>query len=242
MSRKNTILGLGALAAFGFASMAFAQCPSGPVPPWSGVTQNAGTAAIVEGGYDGTSCRLDAAITGNLGSAGAFVSDDTPTDEPRYRARFLVDVDNLDGLNSSQPVRIFAATTSAPANGVPDLVSLSVYGNAAGTSKILGISTACSSNATGRCSTTRSLGSVTGARSIEIDWQSGSSGGLAVWVDNNVEGTPSATLDADNSAWGGVDNAVLGLAAASSGYRAVHLNKTVGFDEFDSRRSTFIGQ
>ena len=33
MSRKfNALLGLGALA---FASSAFAQCPSSPVPPWS---------------------------------------------------------------------------------------------------------------------------------------------------------------------------------------------------------------
>jgi len=47
MSRKfNAILGLGALAAFGFASSAFAQCPTGPVPPWSSQSALGGRVAI----------------------------------------------------------------------------------------------------------------------------------------------------------------------------------------------------
>lgn len=243
MSRKNNaILAIGALAAFGFASSAFAQCPASPTPPWTAVSTVAGAVAIAQGGYDGTSCRLDARITGNLGSASAFVRDDTPADEASYRAQFLINVDNLTGLNSTQNARVFVATTAAPANGVPDLVALTVFGNAAGTNKVLGIATACASSPTGRCSTTVPLtGGNAGVHRVEIAWTKGGAGQLRVWVNNTNEATPSSTQNVDNNAWGGVDSAALGLAAPTAGFRSVQANRDVGFDEFDSRRTSFIG-
>lgn len=243
MSRKfNAMLGLGALAAFGFASSAFAQCPSSPVPPWSSVNNTGGSVAISAGGYDGTSCKLDTAIVANLGIASGLVVDGTPADEPRYRAQFLINVDALTGQNIAQPVRVFAATTAAPANSVPDVVSLTVFGNAAGTAKTLGVSTACASSATFRCTTSVPLtGGTGGVHRVEIDWQKGAAGSLRVWVNSTSEGSPSATVNVDNSAWGGVDSAALGLTAASPTFRAVQANRIVSFDEFDSRRQTFIG-
>lgn len=240
MSRKfNAMLGLGALAAFGFASSAFAQCPSSPVPPWTAQSAVGGTVAIAAGGYDSTSCRLDAQLTLNTGLASAFVRDDTPDDEARYRAQFLINPDALTGLNTAQAVRVFAATTSAPAMGVPDVVQLTIYGNFAGTQKVLGISTACAANASGRCVSTVNLAA--GVNRVEIDWTKGASGSLKVWVNNTNEGSPNETINVDNSAWGGVDSATLGLAAPTAGFRTAQLNRAVGFDEFDSRRSTFIG-
>lgn len=237
MSRKfNALLGLGALA---FASSAFAQCPSSPVPPWSSQSVLGGTVAIASGGYDGTSCRMDSTITGNIGGASAFVRDNTPADEPRYRAQFLVNADTLTGQNTIQTVKIFAATTDAPANSVSEVVRLTVFGNVAGTAKTLGVFTACASSPTGQCSA--SLPLAAGTNRIEIDWQKGAAGSLSVWVNNTNSATPTTTINADNSAWGGVDFAVLGLSNGSAAFRAAQLNRAVGFDEFDSRRQTFIG-
>lgn len=240
MSRKNTMLGLAALAAFGFAATSFAQCPSGPVPPWSAQTALSGTVDIVDGGFDGTSCRMDAAITGDSGFAGAFVRDDTPADEPTYRAQFLIDADALTGMNATQVARVFAATTESAHMGTGDLVAMTVFGNFAGTAKTLGIYTVCTEQSSGRCSTTTPLAA--GVNRVEIAWEKGTPGQLRVWVNNGNESSPTATINATNASWGGVDAAVLGLTASSAGFRANQLGNAVGFDEFDSRRTTFIGE
>lgn len=236
MSRKlNAVL---ALAALGFASTSFAQCPASPVPPWSSQSALQGTVAIAAGGYDTTACRMNARLTGALGTASAFVRDNTPANEPRYRAQFFINADALTGLNLQQSVKVFAATTDTPNAGVSELVRFTVFGNVAGNAKTLGISTACA--ATGTC--TQSVPLPAGPVRVEFDWQKGASGSLRVWVNNTNEGSPSVpALTVDNSAWGGVDFATLGLSNSSAGFRTAQLNRDVGFDEFDSRRQTFIG-
>lgn len=240
MSRSlNAVL---ALAALGFASTSFAQCPASAVPPWTAQSIVGGAVSITASGFDGTACKMNARLTANLGSATGFVRDDTPAGESRYRAQFFMNADALTGQNFSQPVRVFAATTEAPSAGVPDVVSLTIFGNAAGTSRTLGISTACSTDPSGRCSTSTPLtGGAAGVHRIEIDWQKGATGSLRVWVNSTTEGSPTSTLNVNNAAWGGVDAAALGLAQASPGFRAAQLNRDVLFDEFDSRRQTFIG-
>ncbi|HJU38105.1 MAG TPA: hypothetical protein VJ724_00935 [Tahibacter sp.] len=232
------VLGLAGMA---FAGSSMAACPA-TATAWTATVATGGAVTIATPGYKSTECRADSAITANLGSASAFVRDDTPNNEARYRTRFLINVDNLTGLNSTQPVRIFSATTATPAMSVPEVVRLSVFGNAAGTNKVLGIATACSSSATGLCSFTAPLtGGTAGVHTIEIDWQKGTTGSIRVWVNNGTEASPTLNQTVDNNAWGGVDSAALGLSSASAGFRSAQLNRTVGFDEFDSRRSTFIG-
>lgn len=253
MKANVTIKAL-SLAVLGLAGMAFAgssmaQC-SPTASAWSATVATGGAVTIATPGYKATACRADSAITANLGSASAFVRDDTPSNESRYRARFLANFDNLGTPNlftSTQPVRIFSATTATPSMSVPEVVRLTVFGNAAGTAKVLGIATACSTNPTGLCSFTAPLtGGTAGVHTIEIDWQKGTvtpaaNGTLRVWVNNGTEATPTLTQSINNAAWGGVDSAALGLSSASAQFRAQQLGKTVGFDEFDSRRSTFIG-
>jgi hypothetical protein len=245
MNTKMKVLALALLGLAGYAGSAVAGgCPASPVPPWTDTSTTGGTVAIADGGLDGSLCRMDSSITANLGSASAFVHDQTPAAEPHYRSQFLINADALAGQNSTMPVRVFAATTATPANSVPDVVTLSIFGNAAGTARVLGISTACASSATFRCGTTATL-TPTGVNTVEIEWVQGAAGTAAmrVWVNNGDEANPTAQFDAtlDNSAWGGVDDAFLGLTAASANYRGQFLNAAVGFDKFDSRRSTFIG-
>lgn len=241
MSRKfNAMLGLGALAAFGFASSAFAQCPSSPVPPWSSTSVLGGAVAIVSGGYDGTSCRMNSSLTVNGPGVSAFVRDDTPDSEPRYRAQFIVNLDNLSGLNTIQSARLFSANTGSAHLGRAEIVRLGVVGNITGTARLLNIQTVCEGAASNLCTANHTL-PASGEVRIEIDWTAAASGGLKVWVNNTNEASPDVTLSGNSAGWTGVDFATLGLAAPSAGFRTSFLNTTVGFDEFDSRRSTFIG-
>lgn len=231
------VLGLGGMALAGSAA---AACPTSPVPPWSGVANAGGNVTIADTGLDGSSCRLDTSITSNLGFSTAYVADDSPANEGRYRAQFKFDADALSGMNIAQVVRIFAATTDAPSKSLPEVVSISIYGNVAGTQKIIGINTACASVASGRCGTAIPI-TGTGTQTLEIDWVKGASGYIKAWLNNGNEGSANASLNVDNSAWGGVDHAYLGLYGSSSAYRQSQLNKIVKFDTFDSRRSSFIG-
>jgi hypothetical protein len=241
---KTLSLAVLGLVGFGAAGAAMAQCPTSLSPtPWSATYNVGGTVASVAPGYATTACKMNASLTVNLGSAGAFVRDDTPAAEGRYRAQFLINVDNLTGLTTTQSVRVFAALTDTPALGVPELVKLTVFGNISGTTKSLGILTACNSGIGGFCATSTPLtGAGDGVYRVEIDWTKGAAGGVKVWVNNNVEGTPSTSLTVDNTSWtGGVDSAALGLSQAAPGFRSAQLNKIVFFDQFDSRRQTFIG-
>jgi hypothetical protein len=240
MSRKfNAILGLGALAAFGFASSAFAQCPTGTVPPWSSQSALGGTVAIAAGGFDGTSCRMDAALTLNAPGINAFVRDNTPATEPSYRAQFLINVDTLTGINSIQSVKVFGATTETAHLAITDIVRMSVTGNIAGTQKLLGVFTVCEGQAGNIASA--SLPLAAGVNRVEINWQKGPAGTLGIWVNNTDPNNATQTLNCNSGGWAGVDFATLGLAAPSPGFRASQLNRVVSLDEFDSRRTSFIG-
>ncbi len=241
---KSLSLALFGLAGFAFAGSAMAQCPASLSPtPWSATVAAGGTAVSTAGGYAGTACKLSATLTGNLGSASAFVRDDTPAAEQRYRAQFLINVDSLTGQTTAHLVRVFAATTDAPNAGVSELVRLTVYGNVAGTSKTLGILTASTGGVGGFAGTAIPLsGGTAGVHRVEIEWTKGAAGGVKVWLNNTTEASPTATLTANNTAWtGGVDSAVLGLAQASPGFRTAQTGRAVHFDQFDSRRQTFIG-
>lgn len=238
-----------AVLGLAFAGAANAACVPANLTAWSATQAVNGTVTVATGGLESptaSECRLDATLTANLGSAGAYVRDDTPANEGRYRAQFLIKLTGLAGITSSQPVKIFAASTATPANSVPEVVSFTVYGNLSGTTRILGVATADSSSPTGTNiqSTGIPLAAATGdVYRVEIDWVKGATGTglLKVWVNNSTEASPNATLNTNSSAWGGVDSIILGLNAASPGYRAAHLNKIVSFDKFDSRRQTFIG-
>lgn len=248
---KSLSLAVAGLVGFAFAGSAMAQCPALP-GAWSGQSATGGSLATSTPGFSGTNCKLDAQITANLGSAAAFVRDDTPAAEDRYRAQFLINVDALTSLTSSQPVRVFAAITDTAAEGVSEVVKLTVYGNAAGTSKTLGILVAGSGAGAigGFISNGVPLtGGTAGVHRVEIDWSKGTglagdgsgAGGVKVWLNNTTEASPTLTVASNNTAWGGVDSAALGLAQAAPGFRANQANRIVSFDQFDSRRSTFIG-
>src|SRR5690606_36532822 len=78
------------LVGFGAAGAVMAQCPAGLVPPWSAVTTSAGGAASsVTGGLDASACKLSTTLGASFSSQ-ASVTDNTPSNETRYRFQFLV--------------------------------------------------------------------------------------------------------------------------------------------------------
>ena len=245
MKMKTLSLAVLGLAGLAFAGSASAACVAGNLSAWSATQAVGGTVTVVAGGLNTppSECRMNTALTANLGSAAAAVRDDTPANEGRYRAQFLVNVDALVGLNGLQGVRLFSFSTLAPSQGIPDLAAVSVFGNTAGTNKALGLSVV-DTNSAGllyRKNSTASLSGLTGTIRVEVDYLKGAAGYLKVWVNNTNEASPTSTITANTAAWGGVDTAGLGLFNATSGYRGAQLNKVVQFDQFDSRRQTFIG-
>lgn len=242
MNTKMKVLSLALIGAFGYVGSAAAgTCPAGPTVPeggaWSSKSVLGGAIAITEPGFETSACKMDASIT-STGFGSAYVRDETPTAEPRYRARFVVDTSNLAGLNSLQSVRLLSANTETPHLSIGEAVRISVFGNVTGTTQSLSVAVGCEGQPSNLCSTNIPL-SGPGQHTIQIDFQKGAAGSVAVWVDNTNEGSPNATLSGNTDGWS-VDYAVLGLSTPSPGFRTAQLNNVVSFDSFDSRRQTFI--
>lgn len=239
ISKKLGLLALAPLALAMGSVHAGGTCTNDNLAVWSATTALGGTLTVADGGLGGTACRLDVRLTSAIGASNALVRDNSPSDEPRYRGSFILNADGLTGQNLGQAVRVFSATTAAPANGVADLVRFNIFGNISGTSRTLAVVTA-DADGPGFVSSA-SVPLAAGENRIEFDWQKGNPGTLRVWVNSNDEGTPTATITVNSAAWGGVDSAFLGLANSAPGFRSAQLNRDVQFDEFDSRRQSFIG-
>lgn len=237
------------LAGLGFGSSAFAVCPTGiakadsPAGAWDQKSTLGGSLAISDGGYNSTACKLDAKLTSNVGGGSATVRDNTPTAEPHYRFRFFVNADTLTGQNSGQGVKIFSANTDTPYLGISEALKLTVFGNLAGNARSVGLVVSCDGSPSNQQSINTSLPA--GTNSIQVEWVKGTSAAVKIWVNSTTEGTPSNTITCNTNGWS-VDYVAMGLANAAPGFRngisgaPAQINKIVSFDEFDSRRSSFI--
>mgnify|MGYP000855137440 CR=1 FL=1 len=241
MNTKMKVLSLALIGAFGYAGAAAAACPAGPTTAeggaWSSKSVLGGSIAITSPGFESTECKMDASIT-STAFGSAYVRDETPAAEARYRARFVVDTTNLVGMNALQSVRVFSANTENPYLSIGEVVRISVFGDVTGTIQSLAIAAGCEGATSNICSTNVPL-SGPGVHTVQIDFQQGTSGSVDVWVDNGTEASPNATLNGNTSGWS-VDYAVLGLSTPSLGFLSAQTNNVVSFDSFDSRRQTFI--
>jgi len=227
MNTKMKVLALALLGLAGYAGSAVAGCPSSPVPPWTAVAAIGGTATIVGPGYAGSACHLASTITGDASSF-ATVEDDTPTAEPRYRAQFIIDPSALTGLGATDAAYIFTANSSTGPQ-----VSLSVVGDGASgwlVSYNVPDTTAPGGSDVGSFSLTA------GENHVEFDLDN--SGHFSFWVNNNVEASPNFTTTTFANGGATIETAFMGLAGPTPNF--VH-GQPVGFDQFDSRRQTFIG-
>jgi len=254
MNTKMKVLSLALIGLCGYAGSAMA-CPAGPDiangGAWSAVSIGGGASAasITTPGYDGSNCKLQSAL-GNNGAAHAQVRDDTPANEPRYRAQFVFDPTNLSGANGTNQAVVFLGNAAALHNTTLSPVKITFGGTGGGsttTGKKVFISAGCEA-AGGFCSTSVTLPNQTGPNRIEFDLTIGASGTLRYWVNDAAttglsDATPtgSITVTGGNAGWVGVETAYLGMTSPSSNYRTVNTGANAFFDQFDSRRQTFIG-
>lgn len=250
MNSKMKTLSLAVLGfvGFGAAGAAMAQCPASLVPPWTALNVGSGgTASSVTGGYDSTACRLQSAI-GTSGASRGQVRDDTPASETRYRAQFIFDPNALSGAGGTNQADIFLANAPAAFNGLLRLVQIKFLGAGAGTKRVQLVG-ACNNGSTSKClGAVETLPNQSGPNRIEFDLVVGASGTLKYWISDATAAAPAegsntgaVTLTGGNLGWVGVDQAYLGLASPSPAYRTTNAGANGYFDQFDSRRQTYIG-
>lgn len=244
---KTLSMALVGLVGFGAAGAAMAQCPASLVPPWSLVSTLQGTATSQTGGYDSTACRLRVALNQNSSPAAkAFVLDQTPANEQRYRAQFIVDVSGIGLTQANRNAIAFTALgQSSPAGGGNRVIFALITGNGSGSA--LRIFAGDTNQVSQYQIVDVPLPNQAGANRVEFDLTIGASASLRYWVSDvsasTSDGSPTGSLtNLANTAWGGVDQATLGLSTANTFYRQNFTNTSfVYFDQFDSRRQTFIG-
>jgi hypothetical protein len=237
MNTKMKLLSLALVGLCGFAGSAMAACPAGPAiangGAWSAAPTFQGALAIATPGLAGTECRLDSTINAGAGGAAfAYVEDDSPTTENRYRASFIIDADSLASQSLLQTANVFSAVSQA--NGVA--VYFSIFGS--GSNRVLGYFVKDTSQTSGLYVGSAPL--ATGENHVEFDLQIGSPGSFTLWVNSNTEASPTIPQHAITNT-GTIDTAFLGLSAPSPQFVTSFAGTAVQFDQFDSRRQTFIG-
>jgi len=254
-SFKMKSLAVAVLGLAGFAGNAMA-CPAGASiangGAWTSSATSQGVQAVVAGGLGvpATACKLQVALNQNSQAfAKSIVTDTSPVDEPRYRARFYIDVSEIPTLNTGlRAVKIFnASSSSSPAGLSGEEVRIQLTGSTGAPTAVFTIADSTQPNGFNQFSV--ALPNPTGSNRIEFDLIQGASTTFSYWVENGTTASagalsPTGTVTGvNNSGWSGVTQGQLGEFGANTGWRSTYTATThLNFDEFDSRRQTFIGQ
>jgi len=148
--------------------------------------------------------------------------------------------------NVLRSVKLFNASAStAPATLSSEQINITLSGAATTPNVIFNV--ADSTQGSNVRSISVPLPVASGANRIEFDLGQGASAQFRYWVTAaatvTTDAAPTGTVTGiNNSGWSGVTQASMGLFNASTGYRANYgPTNIVRFDEFDSRRTSFIG-
>jgi hypothetical protein len=254
---KTLSLAVLGLAGVSFAGASMAQCPTTigqnqtPAGVWSAALQTTGALSVATPGLGGTTCKMRTALNLNSGAAAkAGALDQTPNAEQRYRSSFLVDT-AIALTQAPRSALIFNVVgPNAAPGGTQNAVQIFLRGT--GTGRGLRIFVGDTAAAGQYRQVDLALPNQAGPNRIELDLTfaagAGTNGQLRYWVTDaataTTDGAPTGTVTTlANGAWGGVDQVVLGLAGASTQWRTAYSNTDfVDFDQFDSRRTSFIGQ
>ena len=256
MNTKMKVLSLALVGLAGFAGSAMAACPGGPDIASGGAWTSKNVAtdatlAITSPGLVSTACKLDVSINASaLANTRAYVTDDSPNDEPRYRARFYFSTAALTGLTlANQQSKIFnASATTSPAGASTAEVTITLLGSSSGPALRMLVADAT------QPSKFRTVTAVLPASAnknyyVEIDLTQGAgtpANNFRYWVADAAtatsEASPTGQATVDTTGWTGVTTVNLGLFSTSPGFRSGVAGQTLSLDQFDSRRQTFIGQ
>ena len=179
-----------------------------------------------------------AAISGSFGKAGAvddtaalYVRDDTPSDEPRYRARFHFDPNGFDPGEEFGRLRtrLFIAFEESPNRRLVSLILRRQLGQYAVMARVL--------QDDGTRRDTGFFAISDAPHAIEFDWVKATGdhafdGRFDLWID----GVLVRTLTGIDNFGSSVDFARLGALTVKPGASGV-----INWDEFASRRQSYIG-
>jgi hypothetical protein len=197
--------------------------------PWSAAATDDGDLSVSGvAGLNGTATGLRALVDD---TAGLYVQDDTPAGEGRYRARFYFDPNGFDPgeAQAHRRTRIFIVFEEGPTRRLAAVVLRRLNGAFA-----LMARARLDDNAQ---ADTPFFPISDGPHSVEIDWRRSSGpealdGSLELWID----GVPVATLSGLDNSRSAVDFARVGALSVKSGSGG-----EMYWDEFESRRDTYIG-
>jgi serine protease len=195
---------------------------------WSGAVTGGGDLSATTGAALVGTCGMQAVINDNTA---LYVSDITPANELRYRARFYFHPNSI-GMASGDIHYIFQGLTGAGTN-----VFTIQLNNNTGTTAGYRIRTQVFDDA--GSATNGTYFSISNAiHFIEIDWQAATAAGanngyITLWIDG-VQKYTSPGIDSDTRR---MEEARLGaVAGIDNGTRGTYY-----FDAFESRRQTYIG-
>jgi hypothetical protein len=163
--------------------------------------------------------------------AALYVQDDTPDAEARYRARFYFDPGTYDPGEASAHLRtrVFLAFSESPLRRLVQVILRRIGGQYSLAARVRRDDDTLADTG---------FTTITAApHSVEIDWTRASrpganDGSLELWID----GTPAGALSGLDNDERAVDFVRLGALSVKAGAAG-----TLSFDEFESRRGSYIG-
>jgi hypothetical protein len=236
-------------------SSAFAACPANVGAlvtagggPWTSSLQLPDAASspinVVAGGLDSSSCKITAALAQDV-TANATIRYNHSAPESSYRFQFLVDTSALTGFTDPTTSVVIFNAPSPAANGISRLLRVTLLAGSSNGVRVRFIaSTGAGSHTIGQ---TFATNLTAGVHRIEgkLTVGAGAAGTFSYWIDKPAGTTePAATgtiPNLDNAAWTGVTAASLGLTAPTQPFVDLHHGEKIGFDTFDSRRTSYIG-
>jgi hypothetical protein len=235
------------------ASASFAgSCGPANLAAWDNVREDVAGQMVVDApGMEGSACKLNVNATTNTGDR-SRVQDRSPACENSFRARFLINADNVGVLANNQRNKVFNIQCSTGQNGGAvncanvGVVQLRLQGND-GTNifRSFVTDTGPATAADNRRKFDIAVGS--GDQPFEIQWIRASAPGAAdgvfrMWANGNTtEASPDIEFtDLENRDYC-IDQINLGLIAPTQAWSNNQTGVNLEFDEYESRRQTAIG-
>ena len=222
------------LAGCGLAGSSYAQ----GLAAWSGAVTDGGNVSVTTAAaLAGTVYGMEVVVN-NLNDK--YVFDETPADEPRYRVRFYLDTNSyLPGLPAeNRRARVLLGLDTSPTVTRSLTVVLIRLGTQGGQYMLL----FRARQNDGTFADSPFINITDAAHLIEVDWRrastpAGTDGQMRIWVNGGVsEGVPTATISNIANGSQGIDRTWLGTINIKP-----NASGTLYFDEFESRRQTYIG-
>lgn len=242
-------------ALFGLSMSAHAQtCPATPAAWDISNAANGGSFAVTSPGAASTDCKLTVAQGPNNNGIGT-VRDDLASAETSYRARFYVDATNImnNAVGPQHRTKAFVAgnfdnqvDTSIDVSARPSIMQMFIVGLGSNQARLGGFCRDLNSDGNRARFGDLNPANValqTGWNVVEVEIKIGAgTGECRIWVNNDVEGSPDwEKTGIDNNLLVGVKRVNIGSVGATQAYADALGSEDLHFDEFESRRQTFIG-